>query len=97
MPAGYTLQSLPKPNDGRVHFEQSKARRLAAIRFSVFWTDTNIKSHEKQLLQWMLRQHITAESAPIYAYYDPLWTPWFMRRIAVLIQTTPSSQTNPSF
>jgi len=90
MPDGYTLQSLPPPSDTRVHFEQSLAHRAAVIRFSGFWSDANLKSHEAQLLEWMLKQHLTPRSVPTYAYYDPPWVPWFMRTIEVLIDIAPS-------
>jgi len=86
MPAGYAMQSLPAPTDVRVHFERAPARRLAAIRFSGFWSNANLECHEIQLLRWLHMEHVTALSAPIYAYYDPPWIPWFLRRIEVLIE-----------
>ena len=86
MPAGYAMQSLPAPTDIRVHFERAPARRLAAIRFSGFWSNANLECHEIQLLRWLHMEHVTALSAPIYAYYDPPWIPWFLRRIEVLIE-----------
>jgi SOUL heme-binding protein len=90
MPAGYTLQTLPEPNDDRVHFEQPRARKVAAIRFSGFWSDANLKAHENQLVQWMHERNLVAVSEPIYAYYNPPWTPWFLRRIEVLIEIAPT-------
>lgn len=85
MPAGYTLKSLPAPDDDRVHFEQTPAHRVAAIRFSGFWSDANLTSHEAALRDWMQHQHLKPTSPPTYAYYDPPWTPWFMRTIEVLL------------
>jgi hypothetical protein len=85
MPAGYTLESLPAPVDTRVQFETVAAHRVAAIRFSGFWSDANLESHEAQLRDWMRMQHLTPGSPPTYAYYDPPWTPWFMRTIEVLM------------
>lgn len=85
MPAGYTLKSLPAASDTRVRFEEIPAHRVAAIRFTGFWSDENLKSHEIQLRDWMQTQHLTAASPATFAYYDPPWTPWFMRTIEVLI------------
>jgi hypothetical protein len=85
MPSGYTLNSLPTPVDTRVQFEQIPAHRVAAIRFSGFWSDANLTSHEAQLRNWMQSQHLKPDSPPTFAYYDPPWTPWFMRTIEVLI------------
>ena len=89
MPAGYTLKSLPAPTDDRVHFERSPAHRAAAIRFSGFWSDANLQAHERELLQWTMSRHLAPQAAPVYAYYDPPWTPWFMRRIEVLVDVAP--------
>lgn len=89
MPSEYTLQSLPRPIDGRVHFEQMEPRRIAVVRFSGFWSDDNLRSHASQLLQWMKGRRLTAQSPPIYAYYDPPWTPWFMRTNEILIEIAP--------
>ena len=91
MPDGYTLQSLPAPSDSRVRFEQSLPHRAATVRFSGFWSDANLKSHEADLQQWMSSKHLSPQSAPVYAYYDPPWTPWFMRTIEVLIDMAPPS------
>jgi hypothetical protein len=85
MPAGFTLNSLPTPVDTRVHFQKIPAHRVAAISFSGFWSDANLASHETQLRDWMRTQHLTPASPAAYAYYDPPWTPWFMRTIEVLI------------
>ncbi len=86
MPATYAGQSLPASTDVRVHFERAPARRIAAIRFSGFWSNANLECHEIQLLRWLHMEHVTPLSAPIYAYYDPPWIPWFLRRIEVLIE-----------
>ena len=85
MPAAYTLHTLPVPTDSRVHFVAVPARRVAAIRFSGFWSDSNLRSHEVELLQWTKAHHLVPQSEPTYAYYDPPWTPWFMRTIEVLV------------
>jgi len=85
MPASYTISTLPSPNDARVHMIQVPQRRAAVIKFSGFWSDTNLKSHEAQLLQWVKTQKLVATSMPTYAYYDPPWTPWFFRTIEVMV------------
>jgi hypothetical protein len=88
MPAGYTLQSLPAPMDNRITLTQAVAHRVAAIRFSGFWSDANLESHKLQLLQWMQAQQLEPRSPATYAYYDPPWTPWFMRQIEVMIDVS---------
>jgi hypothetical protein len=85
MPAGYTLSNLPKPTDSRVHMVEIPRHRVAAIKFSGFWSDANLESHAALLEGWLKTKKLTATSPPCYAYYDPPWTPWFMRTIEVLV------------
>jgi hypothetical protein len=85
MPAAYTLSTLPKPRDARVHLLEVPGRRVAAITFSGFWSDSNLQSHQAQLLEFLKKHQLTAVSAPVYAFYDPPWTPWFWRTNEVLI------------
>jgi hypothetical protein len=90
MPAGYTLTTLPAPTDPRVHVTAVAARRAAVISFSGFWSDTNLQAHEAKLLEWVKTHHLTTTSAPTYDYYDPPWTPWFMRTIEVVVDIAPA-------
>ena len=85
MPAAYTIDTLPRPTDGRVHIVQVPGQRMAVIKFSGFWSDANLQSHAAQLSAWLKARHLTATSPPTYAYYDPPWTPWFMRTIEVMV------------
>lgn len=93
MPAAYTLNTLPLPNDARIHILQVPRQRMAVVKFSGFWTDANLQSHAAQLLEWVTAQRLTALSAPTYAYYDPPWTPWFLRTIEVLVEIAPARPT----
>jgi hypothetical protein len=85
MPAAYTLSALPRPLDPRVQLLEQPARRVAAVTFSGFWSDSNLQSHQAQLLEFLKRHQLTALSAPVYAYYDPPWTPWFWRTNEILV------------
>jgi DNA gyrase inhibitor GyrI len=85
MPAKYTMATLPIPTDGRVHLLEVPQHRAAAVKFSGFWSDSNLQSHAAQLVQWVKGRKLTATSAPGYAYYDPPWTPWFLRTIEVQV------------
>ncbi len=90
MPAAYTIDTLPTPNDRRVHIVQVPGQRLAVIKFSGFWSDANLQSHAAQLLAWLKARNLSASATPTYAYYDPPWTPWFMRTIEVMVEIGPA-------
>jgi len=91
MPAAYTLTALPKPRDPRIELVELPARRVAVVTFSGFWSDSNLKSHQAQLSEFLQRHQLTSLSAPIYAYYDPPWMPWFWRTNEVLVDIAAAS------
>lgn len=85
MPAEYTLSSLPKPDDARIKFIEIPAYRAAVIRFSGFNTDSNLASHKVELMKWIEDNKITTDGEPVYAFYNPPWTPPFMKRNEVMV------------
>ncbi|MGD9230909.1 MAG: heme-binding protein, partial [Desulfobacterales bacterium] len=38
MPSSYTLKTLPEPENPNITLRQVPARRLAAVRYSGFWS-----------------------------------------------------------
>jgi hypothetical protein len=86
MPGAYTMSTLPKPRDVRVRLIEVPARRTAVITFTGFWSDANLRSHQAQLWEFLKRHRLAAVSVPVYAFYDPPWTPWFWRTNEVQIE-----------
>ena len=86
MPAAYTLESLPQPADSRVHLSALPARRVAVVTFSGFWSDANLRSHEAELAAFLKTHDLIPVAAPVYAYYDPPWIPWFLRTNEVQVE-----------
>jgi hypothetical protein len=39
MPASYTLENLPTPDDPNIKLRQVPARRVAVVRYSGFWSE----------------------------------------------------------
>jgi hypothetical protein len=85
MPSEYDLDSLPTPNDHRVRLERVGAQRLAAIRYSGRWSQAGYERHLAELKKALDANALTARGEPIWARYDPPWTPWFLRRNEVLV------------
>ena len=95
MPSDYTLGTLPKPRDTHISLVQTPGMRMAAITFSGFWSDASFQSHQEQLLAFLKKHQLIATSIPLYAYYNPPWTPWFLRTNEVLIQIRNGNQSSP--
>ena len=85
MPAKYTLDTLPLPNDARISIRQVAQRKVAAIVFSGFWSTSNFDEHTALLKSYLANQGIEETSEPMIARYNMPLTPWFLRRNEVLI------------
>ena len=85
MPAEYTLDTLPIPQDNRIRFTPVPAHQMATIRFSGFFQPNNINKNKERLSQWLQEEGLETQGDFIIAGYDPPWIPWFMARNEVLI------------
>lgn len=89
MPASYSLQTLPEPNDSRVRLRATLPARFAVIRFAGRARPDVVAAKTTELTQWMLRRHLCGTGPASLAQYNPPWTPWFMRRNEVLVPIEP--------
>ena len=85
MPASYTLETLPEPDDPTVRLRQVPARRIAAVRYSGFWSEKSYLRYKLELESWIHEKGLTMVGDPIWARYNPPFTPWFLRRNEILI------------
>ena len=80
LPKGVTLDTAPEPLDPRVKIREVPAHRVAAVRFSGFWSEDNYQRHLSQLTSGLQAAGLRWKGEPVYSRYDAPWTPWFMRR-----------------
>jgi hypothetical protein len=85
MPGSYTLETLPEPKDPKITLRQVPARRMAAVRYSGFWSEKSYLQHKMELESWIDRMGLTVVGDPIWARYNPPFMPWFWRRNEILI------------
>ena len=85
MPSEYSLEALPKPSDPRVTLRAVPARRVAAVSFSGTWGAERFDAAARDLLAKVAAAGHAPAGPPVYARYDPPWTPWFLRRNEVLV------------
>ena len=85
MPAGLALETLPQPLDPSVILREMPAYRAATIRYSGRWTEENYQQNLAELKEWMRQNGLEASAEPVWARYNPPFTPWFMRRNEILI------------
>jgi hypothetical protein len=85
MPATYTIDTLPEPDDPEVMLRQVPARRIAAVQYSGFWSEEKYLHHKSELESWIQKMGFTIAGDSIWARYNPPFTLWFLRRNEVLI------------
>ena len=85
MPASYTLDTLPQPDNPKISLRLVPAHRMAVVRYSGFWSEKKYLRYRKKLMAWVDKQELTAVGNPVWARYNPPFTPWFLRRNEILI------------
>lgn len=86
VPKATVETGVPKPTGDSVTVCKLEASRFVALRFAGKRSaQTEGKAVEK-LRTWMSTEKLEAKGDPIFAYYDPPWTPVFMRRNEVMLR-----------
>jgi hypothetical protein len=86
MPAKLTPAQVPKPSDGSVTVRELEPGRFAVLRFSGGRNAEKESEMLNRLKAWMAGRGLKAVSAPVYGYFDPPWTPAFLRRNEVMLR-----------
>ena len=89
MPASYTVDTIPVPDDPAVVLREVPAHRAAAIRYSGGWSKARYEKHLALLEGWIEQNKLKAAGEPVWARYNAPFTPWFMRRNEILITLMP--------
>jgi len=80
MKAGYSLQTLPVPDDPRGTLTEVPALRVAVLRYSGRWTDKNYEEHLAELGATFAAAGITTRGELILARYNAPYVLPFLRR-----------------
>lgn len=91
MPASFTLETVPEPENPLVIIRQVPERHMAAVRYSGFWSEKAYREHKAELDDWISEQGYQVTGDPVWARYNPPFTPWFLRRNEILIPVAPPS------
>jgi hypothetical protein len=89
MPDNVAAQGVPKPSDPTISLGQLDPGRFAVLRFNGEHSSANEAHAVETLMHWLTTRNLVAQGAPVIAYYDPPWTPVFLRRNEVMIPVQP--------
>lgn len=86
MPAAYSMESLPIPNDSRVTLSEIPPRTVAVISFSGWATRGKVDRYQTQLAEMLQSMQIDAIGVPVLNQYNPPWTLPFLRRNEIMLE-----------
>lgn len=89
LPRTVTLATAPEPLDPRVQLREVPARRVAAIRYSGFWSQANFDEHLGKLQSVLRAANLRWTGEPTLSRYNPPFTPWFLRRNEIWLALAP--------
>lgn len=87
LPAKLKPGEVPKPADSMVTVRELPAGRFAVLRFSGGRNAKREAESVERLKTWMSAEALVARSSPVFGYFDPPWTPAFLRRNEVMLRT----------
>jgi hypothetical protein len=86
MPSALKPTDVPKPSDGAVSIREVPEGRFAVLRFKGGRSSEREMETLSRLKAWISSQGLQSEEAPVYGYFDPPWTPGFLRRNEVMLR-----------
>ena len=86
LPKELPAKGVPLPTGERVKLGKVGKARFAVLRFDGGRSDENEKKALEALRAWAKEAKIELHGEPLFAYYDPPWTPTAMRRNEVLVR-----------
>lgn len=89
MPASYTRETLPLPNDDRVGIVDVPAETVAVLRYSGIPSASAAAENRAALMTALGATRWQPASAPFDWFYDPPWTLPPLRRNEAVVSVTP--------
>ena len=86
LPAKLNATTAPKPADGAVAVRELSGGRFAVLRFSGGRNAQHEVETLARLQTWVAAEGLKASATPVYGYFDPPWTPSFLRRNEVMLR-----------
>ena len=86
MPQNTSASQVPKPTDPGVVVRVIAGGQFAVFRFSGGRNVSNETNALAKLESWLDREKLKQESGPMFGYFDPPWTLWFLRRNEVMLR-----------
>ena len=90
LPDVYSHKAAPRPNETSVQIQELPPTRFAVLRYSGGDKPANRSEALDRLQTWLKQVKMVGEGSPVYAFFDPPWTPPFWRRNEVMVRLSPN-------
>jgi hypothetical protein len=90
LPESYRTNQPPVPKDASVVIRDLPPARFAVYRFSGGRNSGKELQSRQELEGWLKKAKLETEGEPMYGYFDPPWTPPFLRRNEVMLRLKPN-------
>jgi DNA gyrase inhibitor GyrI len=94
LPAKSSFEDAPAPLDSSLRLEKIPAGRFAVLRFGGTRSATKESEALALLKNWLAEKGLASAESPVFGYFDPPWTPSFLRRNEVMLRITPKPATD---
>jgi DNA gyrase inhibitor GyrI len=89
LPAKSSAEQAPAPLDSSLSLKKIPAGRFAVLRFSGARSAAKESQSIALLKTWIAEKGLVALESPVFGYFDPPWTPSFLRRNEVMLRLMP--------
>lgn len=89
MPSGYSLATLPVPDDARVTLREIPARKVAVLRYSGSWSKAHYEEKLQALRSALRIDGLSTFGEPEFARFNSPWQLWFLRRNEIWLTLAP--------
>jgi len=86
MPSKMSVEGAPRPLESTVAVREQSAGRFAVLRYAGGRGPEREAESLGRLSAWVAGAGLKVVSGPIYGYFDPPWTPAFLRRNEVMLR-----------
>ena len=93
LPAKSSFEDAPAPLDSSLSLEKIPAGRFAVLRFGGTRSAAKESEAVALLKTWIAEKGLASLQSPVFGYFDPPWTPSFLRRNEVMLRLTPKPAT----
>ncbi|MEY2600031.1 MAG: hypothetical protein RLZZ142_2290 [Verrucomicrobiota bacterium] len=85
MPSSLPAHQVPRPTDPSLQVRSTPSKRFAVLRYSGRQAPQTEQARLAELRAWIQEARLRSLADPTFAYFDPPWTPPFLRRIEVML------------